>query len=518
MPENRPDAERETALAAELAAERVQFGLAERAARFGYWRRRLSDGYATWSPGMYRLLNIDESQKPDMDWLLSQILDEDVENLNRAIAHAIKTRSQFYYRTRPKDPKNPAKFVDTHGEVEIGPDGRVTSVLGVCHDVTLQVIAEEERAAAEDRYRLMAEQASDIIMFYGADARILFASNALQNILGRNIAEVEQGGFLTLVHPEDMQQALSLRERLEPGEVRTATYRVRHRDGHYVWMESSVRSIYDPETGEARNAVSVSRDISDRKAQEFEMRAAREEAEAASRAKSGFLASMSHELRTPLNAIIGFADIMRDEMFGTLGNPRYTEYAGLIRDSGQLLLDLISDILDTAKIEAGKMDLKFEDVDLSEVMEDCARLLAQRARDNGIQMIMETPADGLPLTADRRAVKQIVLNLLSNALKFTPRGGHVWITAAAGKGRVVLSVRDDGIGIPADALPRLGRAFEQAATDPMVAKSGTGLGLALVRALSESHGGAMQIDSAEGDGTTVTVTLATNPAAKAEAA
>ena len=267
-----------------------------------------------------------------------------------------------------------------------------------------------------------------------------------------------------------------------------------------------------------RHIICVSRNICQRKADELKMKEAQERAEAASNAKSGFLASMSHELRTPLNAIIGFSDILRDELFGPIGNPRYSEYAGLIRDSGQHLLDLIGDILDMAKIEAGKMDLNFDYLDLSEVIEDCARLLAQRARDNGVQLMMEVPEGELPINADRRAIKQIVLNLLSNAIKFTPRGGHAWISASGETNHVSLSVRDDGIGIPADALPRLGRAFEQVANDPLLSKNGTGLGLALVRALAEKHGGAIRIESVEAEGTTVTVTLARQPAAKAEAA
>lgn len=512
-------AARETAFEAELTAERAQFGLAERAAKFGYWRQRLTDGHTMWSPGMYRLLNIDKSQKPDMAWLLSQIQDEDAAEITRIITDAIKARSPFYYRSRPKDPSNPALYVDTHGEVDIGPDGRVVSVIGVCHDVTQQVIAEAARAAAEDRYRVMTEQASDIIMFYDPDGRILFASHALRNILGRTPAEIETGHFVELTHPDDRSQAQALREKLKPGEVRAATYRMLHRDGHYVWIESNVRGVFDEGSEEPKNIISVSRDVSERKANELRMKAAQEEAEAASKAKSAFLASMSHELRTPLNAIIGFSDIMRDEMFGPIGNTRYSEYAGLIRDSGQLLLDLIADILDTAKIEAGKMELNFDRVDLSQIIEDCARMLAQRARDCGIQMTMEVPENGLPLTADRRAIKQIVLNLLSNALKFTQRGGHIWIKAFSDDQIVTLSVRDDGIGIPADALPRLGRAFEQVVTDPMLSKTGTGLGLALVNALAQKHGGAMHIESVESEGTTVTVTLASSPpAAQAEAA
>jgi cell cycle sensor histidine kinase DivJ len=520
MPGSKQDsATREAAFEAELAAERAQFALAERAAKFGYWRQCLTDGHTMWSPGMYRLLNIDTSQKPDMAWLLSQIKDEDSANITRIINNAIKARSGFYYRSRPKDPSNPALYVDTHGEVDVGPDGRVTAVIGVCHDVTNQVIAEAERAAAEDRYRVMTEEASDIIMFYDTQGRILFASNALQNILGRTPEEIETGHFIELTHPDDAAKAQSLRPKLQPGEVRTATYRVRHRDGHYVWMESIVRGVFDEGASEPKNVISVTRDVSKRKEDELRMKAAQEEAEAASRAKSAFLASMSHELRTPLNAIIGFSDIMHDEMFGPIGNARYAEYAGLIRDSGRLLLDLISDILDTAKIEAGKMELHFDNIDLSVLAEDCARLLAQKAREAGIQMVMEVPESGIPLRGDPRAVKQIVLNLLSNALKFTPRGGHIWMKAHYDDARVAFSVRDDGIGIPADALPRLGHAFEQVATDPMLSKNGTGLGLALVNALAKKHGGDMRIESVESEGTTVTVTLArVPPEAQAEAA
>ncbi len=402
-PEDKSDERNGTDALAELNAERAQFDLAERAARFGYWRVRLADQHTVWSPGMYRLLNIDQSQKADMTWLLARIMDEDVQELTQRIATAIKTRAPFHYRSRPKDPTNPAQYVDTHGEVEIGPDGLVTSILGVCHDVTQQIIAETQRAAAEDRYRLMAEQASDIIMLYGSDARILFASPALQNILGRTPDEIEDGHFLAHVHPEDLPQAQYLREQLQPGEVRTVTCRMSHKDGHYVWIESTVRAVFDDRTGAMRNIVSVSRDVSRRKNDEMKMKAAQEDAEAASRAKSGFLAGMSHELRTPLNAIIGFADIMRDEMFGPLGHERYSEYATLIYDSGQHLLDLISDILDMAKIEAGKLELNFERVDLAGSIEDCARLMADRAREKGVQLVAEVPEGGLPLMADRGA-------------------------------------------------------------------------------------------------------------------
>jgi signal transduction histidine kinase len=225
---------------------------------------------------------------------------------------------------------------------------------------------------------------------------------------------------------------------------------------------------------------------------------------------------MSHELRTPLNAIIGFADLMRAEAFGPLGNARYQDYVTLVYDSGQLLLDLITDMLDMAKIEAGKMELNFERVDLAETIGDVSRLLEDRAQQAGVTLETDAPFRS-SLIADRRALKQITMNLLSNAIKFTPRGGSIRASSMIDGGIARIVVSDTGIGIPESEIARLGKPFEQVCGDPMLAKTGTGLGLALVRALAEQHGGTMTITSAEGVGTEVTVTLAIAPAKMAAA-
>jgi signal transduction histidine kinase len=225
---------------------------------------------------------------------------------------------------------------------------------------------------------------------------------------------------------------------------------------------------------------------------------------------------MSHELRTPLNAIIGFADLMKSQAFGPLGNARYDSYATLIYDSGQLLLDLITDMLDMAKIEAGKLELNFERVDLGETIGDVVRLLDDRAKMAGVAIGIDA-GQKLSLTADRRAVKQVVINLLTNAIKFTPKGGSVTVRAAEADGFARVSVKDTGIGIPESEIPRLGKPFEQVCDDPGLSKSGTGLGLALVKALTERHGGTLSIASKEGEGTEVTVTFALKPAARAAA-
>jgi signal transduction histidine kinase len=235
-------------------------------------------------------------------------------------------------------------------------------------------------------------------------------------------------------------------------------------------------------------------------------RVAKETAETSNRVKSEFLANMSHELRTPLNAIIGFSELMRHKMWGPLDG-RYEEYATLIHESGQHLLNLVSDILDLAKIEAGKFALDFHPVDLAETISYCLQLTGRRAEEQGVRLTAELGAAPLLLTADPRACRQILLNLLSNAVKFTRAGGQVTISAAALDGRVRIAVKDNGIGIPVAALARIGQAFEQASNDPMLAREGTGLGLALVRALVGRHGGAVRIESEEHVGTTVTIEL-----------
>ena len=367
--------------------------------------------------------------------------------------------------------------------------------------------SDQDRERAYHAYRLMAEEASDIVILHEPGGRIFFASSALERILKRTVADIEQHRFLDLIHPDDVDQAATINAVPLPGQMLTATYRTLHGDGHYVWIETATRGIYDAQTGALRNLISVSRDVTQRMNHELEVKAAQERAESANKAKSRFLANMSHELRTPLNAVIGFTDLMRQRTFGPLGNERYEEYATLIYDSGQLLLDLISDMLDMAKIEAGKLELNYERVDVNGTVEDCVRMLRDRADNNGLELTISLPEEPLFLIADRRAVKQVLLNLLTNAIKFTPAGGHVGVSVRYGDGLATITVRDTGVGIPASELPRLGNPFEQVNCDPMLAKGGSGLGLALVRALMEKHGGTLSVDSEEGVGTTVRITF-----------
>jgi two-component system cell cycle sensor histidine kinase PleC len=235
---------------------------------------------------------------------------------------------------------------------------------------------------------------------------------------------------------------------------------------------------------------------------------ARRRAEAANKAKSRFLATMSHELRTPLNAVMGFSEVMEKEILGPIGNETYREYAKNIHSSGSHLLNIINEILDLSRIEAGRYDLHEETIRLTDVVEDCQRLVKIRADAKGLQLIEEF-ADGLPqVWADPRAMRQICLNLLSNALKFTPKGGRIHIgVVPSTDGGQALYVKDSGPGIPKDEIPKVLQAFGQGSLAHETAEGGTGLGLPIVQNLIRLHGGTFTLESELRKGTMVTVFL-----------
>jgi len=235
---------------------------------------------------------------------------------------------------------------------------------------------------------------------------------------------------------------------------------------------------------------------------------ARRRAENASMAKSRFLATMSHELRTPLNAILGFSEVMKDEVLGPHTTPTYRNYAADIYDSGQHLLHLINEILDLSRIEAGRYELNESRVPLPEVMEDCRRLMIMRAEEKGVDFVEDYAGMPSAIWADERAVRQICLNLLSNAIKFTPSGGAVTLRCSVKEtGEPFLSVSDNGPGIPEHEVPMVLRSFGQGAFARESAEGGSGLGLPIVKGLAELHGGRLELDTREGQGTTATVVL-----------
>lgn len=375
-------------------------------------------------------------------------------------------------------------------------------------------IAAQDRQRAADLavldsaviYRFLADHATDLITRHGHDGRLRFASPASRRLLGTEPDEIENRLPAALVHEDDaaaIERALA--EAAGSGRESTAEVRFRHADGGYVWTEMRCRPVIPGNT--KSEIVAVTRDISERKEQEQALVSARDVAEEASRAKSRFLANMSHELRTPLNAIIGFSEVMTHEMFGPIGAARYLEYAKLIHESGGHLLALINGILDMSKIEAGKFELQEEIFDFEQDAEQALRFVRLQAERKGVALQMTVAPGAKSIFADRRALKQILLNLLANAVKFTPRGGDIWIAAAREGDAIELAVADTGIGIPEGDLHRLGVPFEQAHGPQILVTEGTGLGLSLVRALAMLHGGEMRIQSRQGEGTTVRVKL-----------
>jgi cell cycle sensor histidine kinase DivJ len=321
--------------------------------------------------------------------------------------------------------------------------------------------ADEAAAEGAAMYRFLADNAMDLITLHGSDGRIRFASPAARALLGRDPASLLNIAPAALAHPEDLnalQQAFVQASYF--GQPAEAEVRMRRADGSYVWTEIRCRPAEAIE-GEEAEIVAVTRDISERKVQERALIEARDSAEGANRAKSHFLANMSHELRTPLNAIIGFSEVMTHEMFGPVGSPRYIEYARLIHESGGHLLELINGVLDMSKIEAGKFELSEELFELADVASQSVKFVKLQADRKGVILKTFIAPECKSIFADKRAVKQMLVNLVTNGVKFTQRGGEVSVTATRHGPAVEIAVRDSGIGIAPEDVRRLGRPFEQ---------------------------------------------------------
>jgi PAS domain S-box-containing protein len=302
------------------------------------------------------------------------------------------------------------------------------------------------------------------------------------------------------VEPEDRERLKGAL--LAQGAVRQ--FLTRHRFGsRTLWVE--LRAITMNFAGHPAS-LAVFQDVTDAKEHERLLVEAKEAAEAANRTKSEFLASMSHELRTPLNAILGFSDMIMLEAFGPAGNPRYVEYAKDIHESGTLLLRLINDVLDLAKMEAGKLSLVEELFDIADAVGAALRVTEPLASAGKIALGTEPAPTWFRLRGDQRRVTQVLINLLSNGVKFTPAGGRVTVSAGIGPGGAgIIGVSDTGIGISAEDLQRLTEPFVQLESTMTRRFRGSGLGLAIARSLTEMHGGRIAIDSEPGKGTTVRV-------------
>src|ERR1700722_13024464 len=373
----------------------------------------------------------------------------------------------------------------------------------------------------EDRYRLLARNMSDVISRHHRNGVVQFISPAAETMLGTPVPRLLRHGLSDRVHVADRPAYLTaLSDAARGGEARSVEFRLR-RDAprgrergqnaqmDFIWVEMRCRPLEQAleTTSPEVEVVAVMRDVTDRKNQEHALDLARTAAEQADAAKTRFLATMSHELRTPLNAIIGFSEMIVQEDALMLDAARRKEYAQLINDSGQHLLSVVNGILDMSKMESGSFEISPEPFTPRAALVNCCTLLAVKARENGIELVTRAPQDLPDMTGDLRAFKQILLNLVSNAIKFTERGGPVTVSAAVEGSRLLLRVSDTGVGIAADDLKRIGNPFFQAGKTYQRRHEGTGLGLSIVKSLVALHAGEMTVQSKIDEGTSVIVAL-----------
>jgi len=408
-------------------------------------------------------------------------------------------------------PDGEIRCVREIGEPETLGGDLSTNLFGTVQDITEQKRTTEALRRSETRFAGIIDIAPEGIISISDDGTIRLYNRGAEAIFGYRPEEVV-GQPLDILLPEAKREchARFIAAFAESGEQsrlmsRRGEITGRCKDGHEFPAEASISKL---DLGEETIFTVMLRDVSDIKRSERALQRALDEAEIANRAKSEFLANMSHELRTPLNAIIGFSELIETQAFGEIGNARYTEYAGDIRDSGQHLLALINDILDLSKIEAGRMDLVEERMVVGEVIEASMRIIRERAQAARLKLVAEIPDNMPTLFADERAIKQILLNLLSNAVKFTEPGGTVTIAAhVAPAGEIAFTVADTGVGMTAMEIKKALSPFGQVDSSLARKHEGTGLGLPLARSMTEVHGGTFAIESEEGKGTTATVTM-----------
>jgi two-component system, cell cycle sensor histidine kinase PleC len=502
--------------------------------RCGLWDWDLARGRVFWSHSMFAILGL----KP-RDTLLSfgevdaLVHPEDIHlyELAAQLADATATLVDHAFRMRHANGnwvwlRARCELVQQSGEG--GPH-----LIGIAVDITEQKTLVERTVEADLRLRDAIETIPEAFVVWDAQNRLVLCNSNFQELHNLPDAAIEAGasyesvvaaGRKPVVRSKVTSEgqipgARTFEAQLDDGRWLHISER-RTKDGGYVSVGTDITNIKLHEEklmdSEKRLMATVadlrhSQQKLERQAEEVADLAEKyaEEktrAEEANQAKSKFLANMSHELRTPLNAIIGFSEIMESSMFGPLGSDKYGEYCRDIHQSGQYLLEVINDILDMSKIEAGRIRLDAEQIELEPFLNDAMRVVSGRANDKRLKLTARL-GRGIRLTADHRLLKQIVLNLLSNAVKFTPEGGRVTIRARATSGWVSISIADTGIGIPEEALARLGRPFEQVESQLTKSHQGSGLGLAIARSLTELHHGAMRIRSTPGIGTMVLLRL-----------
>lgn len=513
------------------AHQRIDMALVR--GRCGLWDWDMVRGKMYWSRSMYDMLGYEPCDTMlsfgEVDEIIHPEDGDLFELANRIVGREIDHIDQVF-RMRHAD----GQWVWMRARAHvIDPEAPEIQLIGIAVDVTEQRHLALRSEAADLRLRTAIENINESFVLWDSTQRLIMCNSKYQQDNGLSDRDVMPGASRAIL--EDRMLAFASERRLAntSGAQGGATFErqladgrwlqvneLRTRDGGTVSVGSDITQIklhQEKLVDSERRLMATIHDLSlARRAEEERSRELvelnrkymkeTERAEAANRAKSEFLANMSHELRTPLNAIIGFSELMEQGLFGPLGSPRYEEYATDINGSGKYLLGVINDILDMSKIEAGQFSMDQEEIDLCPLIRETVRVVSLQAAEKSITVETRIP-DSLTLFADRRAIKQIVINLLSNAVKFTGQGGRIAVRARNMSGALVMTIEDNGCGIPKEALSKLGRPFEQVQNQFSKSHTGSGLGLAISRSLAELQGGALKIRSTEGVGTIVSVRI-----------
>ncbi|PDQ20726.1 PAS domain-containing sensor histidine kinase [Mesorhizobium sanjuanii] len=521
------------------AHQRIDMALVR--GRCGLWDWDMVRGKMYWSRSMYDMLGYEPCDTMlsfgEVDEIIHPEDGDLFELANRIVGREIDHIDQVF-RMRHAD----GQWVWMRARAQvIDPEAPEIQLIGIAVDVTEQRHLALRSEAADLRLRTAIENINESFVLWDSAQRLIMCNSKYQQDNGLSDRDVMPGASRAVLEDRMLAYASERRLANTSGAQGGATFErqladgrwlqvneLRTRDGGIVSVGSDITQIklhQEKLVDSERRLMATIHDLSlARRAEEERSRELvelnrkymkeTERAEAANRAKSEFLANMSHELRTPLNAIIGFSELMEQGLFGPLGSSRYEEYATDINGSGKYLLGVINDILDMSKIEAGQFSMDREEIDLCPLIRETVRVVSLQAAEKSISVETRIP-DSLTLFADRRAIKQIVINLLSNAVKFTGQGGRIAVRARNMSGALVLTIEDNGCGIPKEALSKLGRPFEQVQNQFSKSHTGSGLGLAISRSLAELQGGALKIRSTEGVGTIVSVRIPVKRAAQA---
>ena len=395
------------------------------------------------------------------------------------------------------------------GQALVTDDGVFLGYVGLMTDATPDIEARARFGAAQARLLEALDGISEGFALFDADDRLLIWNRPYDAYFG-GVPPLLKPGLRYREIVEHVGESGVLDPAGDTGRSWIEARMAWHRSGHgplLVHRRDSGWAELREHRYDSGHCLLVVSDITERKESEQALLRAKEQAEAANRAKNGFLATMSHELRTPLNVIIGFAEAIMSDMLETLGDSPYRDYARDIHQSGHQLLGIINDILDLTRLESGDLALTEDKVDLAALVKGVVAALQERADTKDIALLAALPQPLPPLWADARAMKQILRNLVTNAVKFTPRGGRVTVAVAVDNQGLALKVIDTGIGMTADEIEIARTPFRQVETTLTRASEGAGLGLPLTESLARLHGGTVQIDSGKGRGTTVTLRL-----------